>query len=158
MTPLLCPNHVVTSFCRNNDAIIAFCFRWDTPYGVVGAKIKSSNTIISTGTASVMVLIQNILLNEVIKTDFELHRVTHICVSKLTNIGSDNGFSPGRHQAMIWTNAGILLMEPLGTNEIYTFSFKKMHLKMPSGKSRPFCLVLKVLIHFSRQNRQQFRS
>ena len=34
-------------------------------------------------------------------------RVTHICVGKLTIIGSDNGLSPGRRQAIIWTNAGI---------------------------------------------------
>ena len=31
----------------------------------------------------------------------------HICVSKLTIIGSDHGLSPGRRQAIIWTNAGI---------------------------------------------------
>ena len=43
-------------------------------------------------------------------------RVTHICVSKLTIIGSDNGLSPGRRQAIIWTNAWILLIGPLGTN------------------------------------------
>ena len=61
--------------------------------------------------------------------------MAHICVSKLTSIGSDNGLSPGRHQAIIWTNAGILLIGPLGTNfselliEIHTFSLKKMHLK-----------------------------
>ena len=42
--------------------------------------------------------------------------VTHICVNKLTIIGSDNGLSPGRRQAIIWTNAGILLIGPLGTN------------------------------------------
>ena len=42
--------------------------------------------------------------------------VTHICVNKLTIIGSDNGLSPGCHQAIIWTNAGILLIGPLGTN------------------------------------------
>ena len=40
----------------------------------------------------------------------------HICVSKLTIIGSDNGLSPGLHQAIIWTNARILLNEPLETN------------------------------------------
>ena len=62
------------------------------------------------------------------------------CVSKLTTIGSDNGLSPGRRQAIIWSNAGILLIGPLGTNfseiliEMYTFSFKKMHLKILSGK------------------------
>ena len=75
----------------------------------------------------------------------------HICVGKLTIIGSDNGLSPGRRQAIIWTNAGMLLIGPLGTNfneiliEIHTFSFKKMHLKMASAKWRPFCLGLNVL-------------
>ena len=39
-------------------------------------------------------------------------RVTHICVDKLTIIGSDNGLSPGRRQAIIWTSAGILLIGP----------------------------------------------
>ena len=79
-------------------------------------------------------------------------RVTHICVSKQISIGSDNGSSPGWRQAIIWTNAGILLIKPLGTNfseiliEIHTFSFKKIHLKMSSGKWRPFCLGLNVLI------------
>ena len=73
-------------------------------------------------------------------------RATHICVGKLTIIGSDNGLSPGRRQAIIWTIAGILLIGTLGTNfsaiviEIRPFSFKKMHLKMSSGKWRPFCL------------------
>ena len=42
--------------------------------------------------------------------------MTHICVGKLTIIGSDNGLSSGRRQAIIWTNAGILLIRPLGTN------------------------------------------
>ena len=82
-------------------------------------------------------------------------RVTHICVGILTSIGSDNGLSPGRRQAIIWTNAGILLIWPLGTNfseiliGIQTFSFKKMHLKMSSGKWRPFCLGLNVLTGFN---------
>ena len=78
-------------------------------------------------------------------------RVTHICVSKLTTIGSDNGLSPGRCQAIILTNAGILLIGSLGTNlseiliEILTFSFKKMHLKISYAKWWPFCLGLNVL-------------
>ena len=77
--------------------------------------------------------------------------MTHICVGNLTIIGSDNGLSPGRRQAITWTNVGILLIGPLGTNfnemliEINTFSFKKIHLKMSSGKWRPFCLYLNVL-------------
>ena len=80
-------------------------------------------------------------------------RVMHICVDNLNIIVSDNGLSPGRHQAIIWTNAGILLIGPLGTNSseiairIQIFSFKKMHLKMASTKRRPFCLGLNVLTH-----------
>ena len=78
-------------------------------------------------------------------------RVTHICVSKLTTIGSDNGLSPERRQAIIWTNAGILLIGTLGTNfseivsAIHTFSFMKMHLKMSCGTWRPFCVSFNVL-------------
>ena len=69
-----------------------------------------------------------------------LSRVTHICVSKLSIIDSDSGLSPGQRQTIIWTNAGILLIWTLGTNfsenliTIHTFSFKKMQLKMSSGK------------------------
>ena len=78
-------------------------------------------------------------------------RVTHIYVSKLTIIGSENGLSPGRRQTIIWTNAGILLIRTPGTNfseiisEMHAFSFKKMHLKMSSGKWRPFCPGLNEL-------------
>ena len=43
-------------------------------------------------------------------------RVMHICVNKLTIIGSDNGLPPGWRQAIIWTNAVLLLIGPLGTN------------------------------------------
>ena len=81
--------------------------------------------------------------------------VTHVCVSKLTIIDSDNGLSPGRRQAIIWTNDRILLTGSLGTNfseiliGIQTFPFKKMHLKMSSAKWRPFCLGLNVLTHIT---------
>ena len=77
--------------------------------------------------------------------------VTHISVSKIIIIGSDNGLSPGRRQAIIWTNDGILLIGHLRTNfgeiwiQINTFSFTKMNLKMSSGKCRPYCLGLNVL-------------
>ena len=83
-------------------------------------------------------------------------RATHFCVGKLTIIGSDNDLSPGRRQAIIWTNAGILLIEPLGTNfsesliGIQIFSFTKMRMKMSSVKWRPFCIGLNVLTHYFR--------
>ena len=75
-------------------------------------------------------------------------------VTNLTIIGSDNGLSPERRQANVWTNAGILLIGTLGTNfseilsKIHSFSFKKMHLKTSSAKRRPFCLGLNVLRHW----------
>ena len=48
------------------------------------------------------------------KTNLLTHwgRVTHICVGNLPTIGSDNGLSPDRRQAIIWTSAGILLIGP----------------------------------------------
>ena len=76
--------------------------------------------------------------------------MTHICISKLTIIGSDNGLSHGRRQAIIWTNAGILSIRTLGTNfseilgVIHSFSFSKMHLKM-SAKWGVFGLSLNEL-------------
>ena len=78
--------------------------------------------------------------------------MTHICVGNLTFIGSDNGLSPDRRHAIIWTNAVILLIGPLGTKfseiliEILTYSFKKMRLNVSSAKWRPFCLGLNVLL------------
>ena len=60
-------------------------------------------------------------------------------------IGSDYGLSPGQRQAIVWTNAGILFIGPLGTKfseiliAIRIFSFTKMHLKILSGKKQPFC-------------------
>ena len=83
-------------------------------------------------------------------------RVTHICVTELTIIGSDNGLSPDRRQAIIWTNAGLLLIGPLWTNfseiliEIITFSFKEnafesVVCETAAILSRPQCVNL--LIH-----------
>ena len=43
-------------------------------------------------------------------------QVTHICVSNLAIIGSENGLAPGRRQAIICTNAGILSIRPIGNN------------------------------------------
>ena len=69
----------------------------------------------------------------------------------LTIIGSDNGLAPGWHQTIIWSNAGILLIEPLGTTfseiviEIQTISLKKIHLKMSCAKCCAFRLGLNVL-------------
>ena len=98
-----------------------------TSFGIIGFYIGSSNGMLPTGTKSKAMLIYHFFLTH-------WGRVTHICVSKHTIIGSDNGLSPGRRQAIIWTNAGILLIGPWGTNfseiliGIQAFSFKKKHL------------------------------
>ena len=94
-------------------------------------------------------------------------RVTHICVSKLTIIGSDNGLSPGRRQAIIWTNAGMLLIGPIGviSDEIsimkYLHSWKSIS-RCCLEKWRPFYLGrngLKqlVVLHFVTRLYQHIR-
>ena len=65
-------------------------------------------------------------------------------------IGSDNALSPDQLQAIIWTNAEMLLIQNLGTNfseilsKIHTFSLKKMPLKIASAEWLQFCLSLNV--------------
>ena len=66
-------------------------------------------------------------------------------------IGSDNGLSPVRRQAIICTNVVILLIWPLGklqwnfNRKILSFSLKKIRLKMSSVKCCSFCLGRNVL-------------
>ena len=64
-------------------------------------------------------------------------------------IGSNNGLSPDRRQAIIWNNARILLIGPLGTNfneisiAIHMFSLKKNALENNvSKKIADFVLAL----------------
>ena len=77
--------------------------------------------------------------------------VTHICISNLTIIGSDNALSPCWRQAIIWAIAGVLLIGPLGTNfseisnrNLYIFiqgnGFENIVCKMPSILSLPQCV------------------
>ena len=54
----------------------------------------------------------------------------HICIRKLTIIGSDNGLLPERRQAIIWTNAGMLLIGPLEQTLVkseskFTYSYSR---------------------------------
>ena len=73
----------------------------------------------------------------------------HICI-KLTIVGSDNGLSTDRWQAITWANA-----QTLGTNFIeilsdtYTFLAKKMFFKTSSAKWQQFCIGLNVLNNFN---------
>ena len=87
-------------------------------------------------------------------------RVMHICVCKLIIIGSDSGLLSGQRQTIIWTNPGMLI-GPLVTNfseiliVILTFSVKKIHLKMSSGKRRPFRLGINLLISLHNKIQQK---
>ena len=72
------------------------------------------------------------------------------CMSFYILIGSDNGFSPGRRQAIIWTNDGILLIGPLGNKlqwnlrwNLYIFiqenAFETVVRKLAAVLPRPQC-------------------
>ena len=87
----------------------------------------------------------------------------HICICEHANIGSDNGLSPNRRQAIIWTHAGILLIEPLGTNfneiliEIDTFFFQENAFeifvwKMSAILSRPQCVKFHTSVSMDQYN------
>ena len=70
------------------------------------------------------------------------------------NIASDNGLSPVRRQAIIWTNAGILSIRPRVTYfsgiliEIPQFHSTKCTWKCRLRKWRPSCLSLNMLIYY----------
>ena len=77
--------------------------------------------------------------------------MTHICIGDLIIIGSDNGLSPGRCQAIIWTNAELLLNGPLETNFSEFFNrnfnifiqenaFESVVREMAAILSRPQCV------------------
>ena len=82
-------------------------------------------------------------------------RVTYICISKLITIGSDNGLSPSRRQAIIWTNAGMLLIGPLGTNfGVFLIGIQILHWRKCISKwklafilFRPQCVNLEDILY-----------
>ena len=71
----------------------------------------------------------------------------YICVGNLAIMGTDQATS----HHIVWTNAGLLLSGPLGTNfseiltDFHRFWFKKMHPKRSSANWRPFFPGLNVL-------------
>ena len=78
-------------------------------------------------------------------------RVMHICVRRLTIIGSDKGLLSGWCQAIIRTNAGILLIRPLKNKFQWNLNhnscifieenaFENVVWKMAAILSRPQCV------------------
>ena len=66
----------------------------------------------------------------------------HICVNNVTIIGLDNGSSPGRDYAIIWTNAEILLTGISWTN------LSELFIEMLSGnKPLPEPISTKICVN-----------
>ena len=94
----------------------------------------------------------------------EQYQEVYVCVGDFTIIGWINGLSPGRRQAIIWTNAGILLIGPIGTNfdeiffEIQVFlqenEFENVLCDMVAILSRPSCVKLVLQEYFSFSTRR----
>ena len=83
-------------------------------------------------------------------------RVTHICVSKLTNIGSDNGLPPSRRQAIISTKCWYIVNWSLGNKfqwnlnqNQYIFiqenAFESVVCEMAAILSQPQCVKLSIM-------------
>ena len=77
--------------------------------------------------------------------------MTHICVSKLTITGPDNGLLPIRRLAIIWSNAGILLFGPIEKKPQWNYNrnskiftqenvFESVVCEMAAILSRPQCV------------------
>ena len=76
--------------------------------------------------------------------------MTDKCLSKLSIIGPDIGLLPGRHQAIIWTSSGILLILTLGINFskilsdfIQENAFENVVCDMAAFLSWPKCVMVK---------------
>ena len=87
-----------------------------------------------------------LMLDELTKSHLtQWGRVTHICVSDLTIIGSDNGFSPGRRQAIIWTNAGILFNRNLRNKLLWNFNRNSDIFRQENDFQSVVCEIVTIL-------------
>ena len=145
----LLSNFIINNLCTNTVKDVSELATLSNKYvfactvSITQQMNKSISHTPSTCVSYIEKLIHNILFR-CVSLLTHWGRVTHICVSELTIIDSDNGLSPGRRQAIIQTKAGLLLIGPLGTNfseiliGIQTFSFKKMNLNMSPGNGGHF--------------------
>ena len=85
-----------------------------------------------------------LFVNLCVSTLIDWGRVTHICVGNLAIIGSDNCLSPGRRHAIIWTDAGILLIGPSETD------FNEILIKIIHFHSRKFICKCPLIARFMR--------
>ena len=95
-----------------------FTFHHSLPYTYNLSGWIKVMALLSTGNKSLLQLMMNQF------TDAQMHHsvlthwgsVMHIYVNELTVIGPSNGLVPSQHQAIVWTNAELLLIVHTGTN------------------------------------------
>ena len=130
--------------------LIVIFHTWDVEHCILSVPFMNSVSVQKIDSNRVLLTYVNDFFHQLIEAEW------YICDSKVTIIGSDYGLFPGRCQAIIWTNVGILVIGLLETNfneiliEIHTFSFKKTHLNISCATWRPFCLGFNFLTHWDR--------
>ena len=158
MIAIWCSGHCVIFInvsCKNHYIFLLFdtCFSKKYAYVIVSSYFNPIYLWVDS-------LNQNLLLTlQFCLALTHWGRVTHICVSKLIIIASDNGLSPGQRQAIIWTNAGTSLINYLGTNfsenidrNSYIFiqenTFENVVCEMSAILSRPQCVNPSTLYYW----------
>ena len=127
LSSLVAPQFVVTTTCWHNDK--PWCCQWQQKLAFLVFSDRKEWAALHN----------------------EAEWRVHIWVRKLAIIGSDNGLSPGRPQAIIWTNAGLLLIGSVGTNfgkiliEIHIFHWRKSIWNCRLDYGGHFCIGLNVL-------------
>ena len=79
--------------------------------------------------------------------------MTHICVSELTIIGSDNGLSPGRRQAILWNNAGFIVNWTLRNKLQWNFNRNPNIFNQENAHEHVFCEMASILCQLQCDNR-----
>ena len=117
-----------------------WCFLWSVPWikGWVN-NLEADDLRCHHAHYDVIAMLDHTLLYWDLTVLTHWGRVLHKCISKVAIIGSDNGLSPGRRQAIIWTNAGILSTGLLGTS-FKENAFENVVCKIVAILSWPQCV------------------
>ena len=133
--------YIYIKLCKQRSAFGrgALSSGWNTQF--VGRKACSSIGLSCNVAVPVQFVLYDLLNHQ--------GRLTHIWVNKLTLIVSDNGLSPGRHQAITWNSAELFSIGPLGTIFEWFWSPKKpwLSLKILSHLLLSHRLTVHVVCH-----------
>ena len=109
ITSLLRQNVVILTQLRQNDVVLTLYRRFHYVMCSVGRKWPMLMFTICFLFFFNHVPIFNSVFNKSIEVEWRIYASVNY-----VRIGSDNGLLPVRRQAIIWTNAAILIMGPLG--------------------------------------------